>query len=81
MFIEKRMRFCMRIALRVPLRKGKCKMNEKKTKRGGKRPGAGRPRTGRRNVVAVRLSDEALRKLERFENRSRYIENLIMGDE
>lgn len=56
-------------------------MNEKKSNRGGMRPGAGRPRTGRRNVVAVRLSDEALQKLERFENRSRYIENLIMGDE
>ena len=56
-------------------------MNEKKSKRGGKRPGAGRPRTGRRNVVAVRLSDEALQKLERFENRSRYIENVIMGDD
>lgn len=56
-------------------------MNEKKSNRGGKRPGAGRPRTGRRNVVAVRLSDEAVQKLERFENRSRYIENLIMGDE
>lgn len=56
-------------------------MNEKKSKRGGKRPGAGRPRTGRKNVVAVRLSDEAIAKLERFENRSRYIENLIMGDE
>ena len=57
------------------------RMNEKKSNRGGMRPGAGRPRTGRRNVVAVRLSDEALQKLERFENRSRYIENLIMGDE
>lgn len=56
-------------------------MNEKKSNRGGKRPGAGRPRTGRINVVAVRLSDEAVAKLERFENRSRYIENLIMGDE
>lgn len=56
-------------------------MNEKKSKRGGKRLGAGRPRTGRKNVVAVRLSDEAVAKLERFENRSRYIENLIMGDD
>lgn len=49
--------------------------------RGGKREGAGRPRGTRNNVVSVRLSDEALEKLNQYQNKSRYIDNLIRGAE
>lgn len=56
-------------------------MIEKKSNRGGKREGAGRPRGTRNKVVTVRVSPEAYSKLERFGNKSRYINNLILGDE
>ena len=53
----------------------------KKSNRGGRREGAGRPFTNRHKAVTIRLSLEAWDKLQRFKNKSRYIENLIMGDE
>lgn len=53
----------------------------KKSNRGGRREGAGRPSTNRHKAVTIRLSLEAWDKLQRFKNKSRYIENLIMGDE
>ena len=56
-------------------------MQNQKSKRGGKREGAGRPRGTRNNVVSVRLSDEALAKLNQYQNKSRYIDNLIRGAE
>lgn len=53
----------------------------KKSNRGGRREGAGRPSTNRHKAVTIRLSLEAWIRLQRFKNKSRYIENLIMGDE
>lgn len=53
----------------------------KKSNRGGRREGSGRPSTNRHKAVTIRLSIEAWQKLQRFKNKSRYIENLIMGDE
>lgn len=56
-------------------------MTDNKTKRGGRREGAGRPSTNRHKAVTIRLSLDAWNKLQRFKNKSRYIENLIMDDE
>ena len=52
-----------------------------KSNRGGRREGAGRPSTNRHKAVTIRLSLDSWNKLQRFKNKSRYIENLIMGDE
>lgn len=53
----------------------------KKSNRGGRREGAGRPSTNRHKAVTIRLSLQAWYKLQKFRNKSRYIENLIMGDD
>jgi hypothetical protein len=51
---------------------------EKKTNRGGRRSGAGRPTNDRNVPVLVRLSLEAADKLNRLtNNKSEYIDNLI----
>lgn len=45
---------------------------------GGRRPGSGRPANNRNIMVGVRLSQEAVDKLNRLtSNKSEYIENLI----
>ena len=45
---------------------------------GGRRAGSGRPANDRNIMVGVRLSQEAVDKLNRLtSNRSEYIENLI----
>ena len=45
---------------------------------GGRRSGAGRPANARNIMVGVRLSQEAVDKLNRLtSNKSEYIENLI----
>lgn len=45
---------------------------------GGRRPGSGRPANDRNIMVGVRLSQEAVDKLNRLtRNRSEYIERLI----
>lgn len=45
---------------------------------GGRRPGSGRPANDRNIMVGVRLSQEAVDKLNRLtSNKSEYIENLI----
>ena len=56
-------------------------MTDNKSNRGGRRAGAGRPSTNRHKAVTIRLSLDAWSKLQLFKNKSRYIENLIMGDE
>ena len=56
-------------------------MNSNKSNRGGRREGAGRPSTNRHKAVTIRLSLEAWQKLQLYRNKSRYIENLIMGAE
>lgn len=46
--------------------------------RGGRRAGSGRPANDRNIMVGVRLSQEAVDKLNRLtSNKSEYIENLI----
>ena len=51
-------------------------MNDKN--HGGSRSGAGRPKNDRNIMVGIRLSQEAVDKLNRLtNNRSEYIENLI----
>lgn len=56
-------------------------MNEEKKKRGGHRPGAGRPKGVRNKAVTFKLSDRAMEKLEKVKNKSQYIDNLIIDDE
>jgi hypothetical protein len=49
-----------------------------KKQHGGRRSGAGRPANDRNIMVGVRLSQEAVDKLNRLtNNKSEYIENLI----
>lgn len=51
---------------------------EEKKQHGGVRSGAGRPANDRNIMVGVRLSKEAVDKLNRLtNNKSEYIENLI----
>lgn len=46
--------------------------------RGGRREGAGRPSGDRNRMVCLRLSDEAVTKLDRLtDNRSEYIDRMI----
>lgn len=52
-------------------------MDDKK-QHGGRRSGAGRPANDRNIMVGVRLSQEAVDKLNRLaNNKAEYIENLI----
>ena len=51
---------------------------EEQKQHGGRRSGAGRPANDRNIMVGVRLSQEAVDKLNRLtNNKSEYIENLI----
>jgi hypothetical protein len=51
---------------------------ENQKQHGGRRSGAGRPANDRNIMVGVRLSQEAVDKLNRLtNNKSEYIENLI----
>lgn len=52
----------------------------KKSRRGGKREGAGRPTTSRKKNLNVRVSEEAYDKAHKTGNISRYINNLILDD-
>lgn len=48
------------------------------TGRGGKRPGAGRPRGNRKVTLSVRISSDSFVKLEQLtNNKSEYIDKLI----
>lgn len=48
------------------------------TNRGGRRPGSGRPANDRNVAVTVRLSQEAVDKLNRLtNNKAEYLDNLI----
>lgn len=51
-----------------------------KSRRGGKREGAGRPTTSRTKNLNVRVSEEAYDKAHKTGNISRYINNLILDD-
>lgn len=47
-------------------------------KRGGRRPGSGRPANDRNIMVSVRLSQEAVDKLNRLtNNKAEYLDKLI----
>ena len=51
---------------------------EEKKQHGGRRPGSGRPANDRNIMVGVRLSKEAVDKLNRLTpNKSEYIDKLI----
>lgn len=51
---------------------------EQHNKHGGRRPGSGRPANDRKIMVGVRLSQEAVNKLNRLtSNKSEFIDNLI----
>ncbi len=52
---------------------------EQTKKRGGHRPGSGRPTNNRKVMLGVRLSQEAADKLNQLtKNKAAYIEKLIM---
>lgn len=51
-------------------------MEDKKSKRGGRREGAGRPKSNRK-MVAFRADVDVLRKLEEVENKTEYINECI----
>lgn len=51
-------------------------MEDKKSNRGGKREGAGRPKSDRK-MVAFRADVDVLRKLEDVENKTVYINKCI----
>ncbi len=50
---------------------------EEKSRRGGRRPNAGRPSNGRNIAITVRISREAMDILDKEDNKSRYIDELI----
>lgn len=53
-------------------------MENKESNRGGHRPGSGRPANDRNIMVSVRLSQEAVDKLNRLtKNKAEYIDRLI----
>lgn len=52
-------------------------MVEKKKGRGGARPGSGRPRTERNNLISIRISDEAKEILNKKKNKTAWIDELI----
>lgn len=54
---------------------------EELKKRGGRRPGAGRPANNRNIMVAVRISKEAADILNTQKNKSEYIDELIKKDQ
>ena len=45
--------------------------------RGGFRPNAGRPETGRTIKISITISPEAAAKISKIKNKSEYIDNLI----
>lgn len=49
-------------------------------KRGGSRPGSGRPANDRSYTLHVRISKEANDRLAAVSNKSEYIDNLIKQD-
>jgi len=54
---------------------------ENENKRGGARPGAGRkPIEHKRITVTIRLSEEAYKVLCASDNRSKYVEKLLLQD-
>lgn len=56
-------------------------MENEKKKRGGARPGAGRKRIEKKRItVTLRLSEEAYGILCTSDNRSQYIERLLLQD-
>ena len=53
-------------------------MSQESSNRGGRRSGAGRPANDRNVMVSVRLSQEAVDKLNRLtNNKAEYIDRLI----
>lgn len=53
---------------------------QKKSNRGGRRAGSGRPRNDRNNVLSVRISDYAMSRLDAARgdtNKSEYIDELL----
>ena len=54
---------------------------EEQKKRGGRRPGSGRPANNRKIMVAVRISQEAADILNTQKNKSEYIDELIKKDQ
>ena len=46
-------------------------------KLGGYRPNAGRPKTGRKHAITLRVSDIAFDKLSSVQNKSKCIDELI----
>ncbi len=46
-------------------------------KRGGRRPGSGRPSNDRNITISVRVSKEAADKLATIKNKSEFIDTLI----
>lgn len=53
-------------------------ITEKKNKRGGARPGSGRPANDRNVTLSVRVTQESIDKLNRLtKNKSEYLDNLI----
>lgn len=56
-------------------------MEAEKKQRGGKRPGAGRPIGTRKNMIAVRICDEANEILSSVTNKSEFINDLIIGSQ
>lgn len=56
-------------------------MEAEKKQRGGKRPGAGRPTGTRKNLISVRISDEANEILSSVNNKSEFINDLIIDSQ
>ena len=52
-------------------------MEQVKKQHGGYRPGAGRPATDRSHAVTLRISEEALQKLNTQRNKSEIVDKLI----
>jgi hypothetical protein len=52
-------------------------MGNNEVKRGGVRPGSGRPANDRNVQLLVRITQEASDKLKQVSNKSEFIDNLI----
>jgi hypothetical protein len=52
-------------------------MEQEKKQHGGYRHGAGRPATDRSHAVTLRISEEALQKLNNCNNKSEAVDRLI----
>lgn len=50
-------------------------------KRGGSRPGAGRPKGDRNNTILIKVNDDALEKWKQGINRTDQIEGFILSQE